>query len=362
MLKSPKPMGLSFHWSGARGITIHYKILLGYAALIFIFALFGAYVYVAIQSINGDVHDIGQVFQRTVRYDAVNLDAAFNSKSKINDYESLVKDYLSAKGTSKQEVVQAARDFDAQYNQLKSNILQEQEAARQANSTSAAVVADLATMETLDKEYGQLQNDVARGNDLIESGQSAAAKLYYDQRLKNDFGALHDDIVGFQRALENRSTNSLRQFEVLTADAHASGLKLEETTLAALLSALVLALGASYKISNLIARPIVQIENAARTVEQGDYKPDILAGLLQSRDELGRLARVFHRMAEEVRARAEGFKSQISALHIEIDEIKRKKQVAEVVESDDFQDLRVKAKALRSQREGEQPDTNSPKE
>jgi HAMP domain-containing protein len=362
MLKTQKRSGLSFQLASARGISIRYKILLGFAAMILIFALFGTYVYVAIQTINDDVEHISHAFQRTVRYDVVNLDSAVNSKAKINDYQTVVKDYFLAKGTPKEDVAQAAQDFDAEYSKLKTNVLQEQEAARQANSTSPSPVADLAMMRKLDKEYGQLQKDIAQGSDLIVSGQSEAAKQYYDQRLKDDFGALHGDFVQFQGTLEKRTAGSLGQFEVLTRDAEANGLKLEETTFAALLSVIVLALGASYVISNLIARPIIQIENAASAVERGDYKAEILAGLLQSRDELGRLARVFHRMAEEVRARAEGLRLQISALHIEIDEIKRKRQVAEVVESEGFQDLQAKAKALRSQREDEQPDTNSTKE
>ena len=41
-------------------------------------------------------------------------------------------------------------------------------------------------------------------------------------------------------------------------------------------------------------------------------------------------------------------KNQVRELRIEIDEVKRKKQVSEIVESDFFQDLRAKARDMRS--------------
>jgi nitrate/nitrite-specific signal transduction histidine kinase len=66
-------------------------------------------------------------------------------------------------------------------------------------------------------------------------------------------------------------------------------------------------------------------------------------------DELGQLARVFQRMAQEIAAREEQLKQQIQVLRIEIDEVKKSRQVAEITETDYFQDLQEKAKILRRQ-------------
>ena len=42
-------------------------------------------------------------------------------------------------------------------------------------------------------------------------------------------------------------------------------------------------------------------------------------------------------------------KQQIEMLKIEIDEVKRERQVSEIVETDFFQNLKVKAAAMRAQ-------------
>ncbi|HEY3039885.1 MAG TPA: hypothetical protein VGJ66_14180, partial [Pyrinomonadaceae bacterium] len=75
----------------------------------------------------------------------------------------------------------------------------------------------------------------------------------------------------------------------------------------------------------------------------------MLVEVVKRPDQLGQLARVFQRMAHEVAAREEQLKQQIQVLRIEIDEVKKARQVAEITETDYFQELREKAKALRHQ-------------
>jgi hypothetical protein len=52
--------------------------------------------------------------------------------------------------------------------------------------------------------------------------------------------------------------------------------------------------------------------------------------------------------ALEAYIREQSLKLQIQQLRIEIDEVKRQKHVSEIVDSDFFQDLQVKARNLRS--------------
>jgi hypothetical protein len=54
-------------------------------------------------------------------------------------------------------------------------------------------------------------------------------------------------------------------------------------------------------------------------------------------------------MAHQVYQREQRLKQQIQAFQIEIDESKRQRQVKEIVETDFFQDLALKAQALRQQ-------------
>jgi hypothetical protein len=56
-------------------------------------------------------------------------------------------------------------------------------------------------------------------------------------------------------------------------------------------------------------------------------------------------------MAQEVAAREQRFKQQIETLRIEIDETKKARQVAELTETDFFQQLQVQARSrLRSKK------------
>jgi HAMP domain-containing protein len=67
-------------------------------------------------------------------------------------------------------------------------------------------------------------------------------------------------------------------------------------------------------------------------------------------DELGSLAQVFRRMAQEVYSRTQNLKKQVMELRIEIDEIKQHKEVAAITDSEFFQDLQMKARSMRKSR------------
>jgi hypothetical protein len=67
-------------------------------------------------------------------------------------------------------------------------------------------------------------------------------------------------------------------------------------------------------------------------------------------DELGQLSRLFQKMARQVYEREQQLKKQLSMLRIEIDEGKRQEEVAEITETEYFQELQKKARSLRSQR------------
>jgi CheY-like chemotaxis protein len=86
---------------------------------------------------------------------------------------------------------------------------------------------------------------------------------------------------------------------------------------------------------------------AAAAVEAGEFDPETLARVATRRDELGRLARVFQRMAREVYVREQRLKEEVQQLRIEIDEARTARQVAEITETDYFQDLQRKADQLR---------------
>ena len=111
-----------------------------------------------------------------------------------------------------------------------------------------------------------------------------------------------------------------------------------------------------YLISRTLTRPIIRLTDVAQEVAEGNYDQDMRA-LYGGRthDEVDALAQVFEMMVNKVRAREEGLKRQVQELRIEIDEVKKARQVAEITESDYFRDLREKARTLRDQSREDRP-------
>ncbi|HEY2987642.1 MAG TPA: response regulator [Candidatus Binatia bacterium] len=98
----------------------------------------------------------------------------------------------------------------------------------------------------------------------------------------------------------------------------------------------------------LYLKDVAHVTDAAAAVEAGKFAADGLANVVNRPDELGQLARVFQRMAHEVVAREKQLKLQIQVLRIEIDQAKKTRQVSEITDTEYFQELQKKAKALRS--------------
>lgn len=104
-----------------------------------------------------------------------------------------------------------------------------------------------------------------------------------------------------------------------------------------------------FLILGTLTRPITILTRAAERIGEGDYTQD-LSHLIKERfpDEIDTLARVFSIMVGKVYQREQTLRRQVEELRIEIDEVRRKKQVREIVESDFFQDLQAKARSMRS--------------
>lgn len=90
-----------------------------------------------------------------------------------------------------------------------------------------------------------------------------------------------------------------------------------------------------------------RVTAAAVAIEAGIYDPESLDEVARRTDELGQLARVFQRMTRQVYAREQKLKQQVQEMRIEIDQIKKERQVAAITESDYFKELQQKVKGLR---------------
>jgi two-component system, cell cycle response regulator len=90
------------------------------------------------------------------------------------------------------------------------------------------------------------------------------------------------------------------------------------------------------------------VVEAATAVETATFAPESLDAVAARHDALGQLARVFRRMAREVITRERALKQEVRQLRIEIDAGRAATQVAEITETEYFQDLQRKADQLRS--------------
>jgi len=86
---------------------------------------------------------------------------------------------------------------------------------------------------------------------------------------------------------------------------------------------------------------------AAAAVDEGTFECDSLNPVAGRDDALGQLARVFQKMARQVYAREQSLRQQLQELRVEIDEVKKARQVTEITQTEYFRDLCAKAQRLR---------------
>jgi uncharacterized membrane protein len=97
-----------------------------------------------------------------------------------------------------------------------------------------------------------------------------------------------------------------------------------------------------------ITDPVSHLTRAAEDVEKGIYDLNALDPISRRRDELGQLSRVLQAMADQVRKRENHLQLQVQELQIKIDQDRKARDVAEIVETEYFQELKKKAKEFRS--------------
>jgi len=115
---------------------------------------------------------------------------------------------------------------------------------------------------------------------------------------------------------------------------------------------------AVWAIAYQISRPLRTLTHAAERVADGDYSEGVIPQInALIRDETSTLSDVFRQMVDKVAARERSLKKQVQELRIEIDRVKQQSQVSEIVETDFFQDLRVKAREMRKRATREDQDT-----
>jgi uncharacterized membrane protein len=107
-----------------------------------------------------------------------------------------------------------------------------------------------------------------------------------------------------------------------------------------------------------LSRPLMRLTRAARQMLDSQLAIGQAAALAETPDddEIAELSRVFGRMAREVIQREQALHDQVQALTIQIDEAKRRTEVAAITESDYFQSLVQKSQEVRARRTTQRSD------
>jgi HAMP domain-containing protein len=104
-----------------------------------------------------------------------------------------------------------------------------------------------------------------------------------------------------------------------------------------------------------ISRPIHALTLAVQSLEQQESDELFeqierdLAKYAKSSDDVGQLVRAFLRMTDELHRRDSQLKTQVQSLRIEVDRTRRDRDVAEIIDSEQFQLLQQKIQQMRSQ-------------
>jgi hypothetical protein len=116
----------------------------------------------------------------------------------------------------------------------------------------------------------------------------------------------------------------------------------------------LLAVTGAVLLGRRLSRPVGVLTAAAVQIEANQpVDEDELARIGRSGDDVGRLARVFAKMAEQVVVRERKLREQVKALKVEIDHERRQRAVDEVTDTDFFRDLQGRAAEMRRRAKGE---------
>jgi two-component system cell cycle response regulator len=99
-----------------------------------------------------------------------------------------------------------------------------------------------------------------------------------------------------------------------------------------------------------------RVTAAAAAIKANTFQSESLDEVARRSDELGQLAQVFQEMARQVYAREQQLQRQVQQLRIEIDQERRAREVADITESEYFQQLLGKADELRKRARADKED------
>lgn len=320
-------------------MRIRYRLLLGFMAVVAMFILFGGYVYVVWQSMITDMHNLDTMFETVSEQNIHELDLTLHLGRSLDASHRQIYAYMMGNDDALAALRSSTEEFDQYYADLRATIA----AAPDLASTAAL-------LDALDRIEAEHEHFVEHADEIVAFVQvdhvDAATTLWTD-RVADEVAHMNDDLGLIEEDIEARTHATAASFDTVLHAVEDRIRSLQNVMIGVLVLAIFLAFGIGYVTANTISRPIEQLSDAAIAVEAGAFEPDSIKTVTARNDELGRFARIFQHMAEEVYRREQQLRARITEMRIEIDRQKSREQVAEITETDFFKDLQAKARALR---------------
>lgn len=119
------------------------------------------------------------------------------------------------------------------------------------------------------------------------------------------------------------------------------------TTIGIIVITLILNIILGMLIARWLLRPVDKLNQAAVSIESGEFAPDMLERLIDRKDEMGQMARVFQRMGSTVIAREQELKDSLQTLQAENEKVKQTVAATRLGRGVDVQGLLTKARQTR---------------
>ena len=110
----------------------------------------------------------------------------------------------------------------------------------------------------------------------------------------------------------------------------------------------------------LYLQQVERLTTAAAAVETQTFNPASLNDLIHQPNKIGRLARIFQHMAQEVQSREQRLEQELHLLQVSIDSTQKEDLVAEIVATDHFQQLQKRIKGSSDSDRSSLPASPSP--
>ena len=328
-------------------MSVRIKLALSYLSIIVLFAGLAAYIVYTERTVIRQMGSLDADFEQTA-VQSQQLDATFHLLLTLQESRLTLHELLLDETEAATEFIASIETFDQHLAELRAVF---------NGHVDDDSVAALATLDAVAEAHEHFHEDAQQILVWAATGEQEKAIQLLNDELEAELIIMEQQIASFEMDSDQKLLAADAHFDAKVHEVEDGITQLRIVTIALIILSVLAAIGLSSWLTQLITRPVNDLSETAVSIEQGTFELQRLPQLTDRRDEFGLLARVFQRMAEEIHAREQALKQQVRQLQIKIDRTKHDQQVAEITETDFFQQLEAKAAGMRRSRSN--PDTQA---